>query len=404
MNPLWEIERAEFFSSHQFAGLRLTDVLVEFDGPQIGIWEDKSKAIQFFGVLADEDKHASRWILSLTDPVELDALYLGAVSVRDVLLKELVLVIDVADDLPRNVWRSTPASIDEAFLPARHALLPKLVREAKRPAVPDAGSSYSIRIGHYPAGRETKPEHMLEFGDLSKLLAVKQRLWTAAGQVVAGNKGRDDGTVPKAVARNTKLYASGARDGSFVVQVVPADAEMFAKAGEQISRVVFASDDPDRLPIVLSSLRRRMTSAYTAYLRILEKGKLSVLTRWSEGAFYVGAGAARRIRHAVSDAKFGEKDFEEISVRGHFLSYTMSKDNPDKRRFRFYDQDQETEYEGEVLPNTRLPDITVGTSANYKVTILTHVDVNGAETHLLEALSEATTTDLSLTPPPFGRS
>ncbi|MBA2662666.1 MAG: hypothetical protein H0U74_10255 [Bradymonadaceae bacterium] len=110
------------------SGRTMTQVLVEYDGPQIAIFSDSSG--EFLGLVADQDDRAQRWLQARLSSTEKQALLLGAETLYRALMKDELWVVDI--DLVNGgecAWVVNSESLDEQNLPRPKALLPRLVRE-----------------------------------------------------------------------------------------------------------------------------------------------------------------------------------------------------------------------------------------------------------------------------------
>ncbi|HSN98041.1 MAG TPA: hypothetical protein VLS89_07070 [Candidatus Nanopelagicales bacterium] len=109
--------------------LRLEQVLVEYDGPQI-VTARGPRGL-YFGLAADEDDLAVRWIYAPITGTELRALAAGAICTRDAISKPQVHVIDVDHHgKPLRAWACDAAQIGDENLPDPGALLPRATRDA----------------------------------------------------------------------------------------------------------------------------------------------------------------------------------------------------------------------------------------------------------------------------------
>jgi len=68
------------------------EVVDEYNGPQIvfAVFEGQ----RVFGIAADEDEHAERWVFAPVSEVERRALRAGVASLREALRKETAYVVD----------------------------------------------------------------------------------------------------------------------------------------------------------------------------------------------------------------------------------------------------------------------------------------------------------------------
>src|SRR5216683_2722956 len=69
-----------------------TEVLIEYDGPQVIIAQQGNA--QFLSLCIDEDESGSRWLEAPLSPLEKTAMLSGALAVRDVLLKHGVVLVE----------------------------------------------------------------------------------------------------------------------------------------------------------------------------------------------------------------------------------------------------------------------------------------------------------------------
>ena len=111
----WNIEAAEF-AVGAFGIPQPIEILYNFDGPRIFTAASSLGVLLYF--LAQEDKHAMRFIVVPTSAQVIQQLKSGVSSVRDALNQPWLWVVDTSADMtPKKSWRCTLADIPPDVLP-----------------------------------------------------------------------------------------------------------------------------------------------------------------------------------------------------------------------------------------------------------------------------------------------
>ena len=190
-----------------------------------------------------------------------------------------------------------------------------------------------------------------------------QRLWNALAQAIEA-KPTQRGRIDSGLRERALLSAAAASPGSFLVELAPADEQLYARSAAELRSLVLASEDPRQLRSKISTLRTRVGSAYSRYLKTLVTWNLEVLNEWPDGAVFLAPAAARRYRETMSLSNpVGE---DEITTRGYFVTY-----NSQTGHFRFHDVEGDEPYEGYVDPTVPVAQRTlkVGPQAIYQVNL-----------------------------------
>lgn len=351
----------------QSIDLRVTHVLLEYDGPQITL--ATVEGVQHLGVAADECNDGVRWIYSPVTNLELQALASGSQTTRNALLKREVLVVDIDHrDQVTGAWKVPSEEIEEDAFPTVGAVLPM-------------GSRQLISELH---PQPTHPEIALEqlsrrsngipFKALSQAINVFQRLWTA---LAAAGEMRARGRYVAGLEDRAMLYFAEASAGSLRIRVEPSDATLYEDVSETFTALVDAGEDSQQVSEVLTQAGPRVQNRYKELLSTLQRNDLEIMAYSRNGAAFLGPERAGRILGAMLNAK----DIETTNVysTGYFLSYSFPE-----RKFEFVDVESDRHFKGDVDADVsaRNRAITVGEEAMYSAIIevaTTHLHPNEPE-------------------------
>jgi hypothetical protein len=350
MKLTWELPPQEGMVS-LVSARKLTDVLLEYEGPQLMILEDLNQ--RYIALAVDCDDTAVRWIQSPISILEFEALVRGGLSVRDALLKSRMLLADYTyDNRAVRVWEITQASVPEDALPEPGALLPSAVRNnlVKRLHQEEQPEFHIDSAGHDTIG--------ITFTRLSVIMSKLQALWNSIAR--------------RHNASRFTLSAEAVVPGSSRIKVHVDDRDLFEKIAASYRDLVFATfGGRDSLSEVLSKIDVGVGFAYEDFLKAIDFNEVEVLAEWARGAVYVGYEGAQRTRGLVRATLQGEAPVlkETASLRGYMVGYTRKIP-----RFEFYDLDSGELIAGKVTrkQTTKLPfdaEIVLGRSRLYQIRV-----------------------------------
>ena len=149
---------------------RVTETLIEYDGPQLRILE--KGADQFLALRIDEDGAGVRWLEAPITSVVYSALMAGELALRNALLKpDVILVENSHAEETVHVWQLDPAQIPEQVLPKRGAMLPRFVRALyKSDLEPGTPAEFHLGTKNMRGSR-------IAFSRLSQITSTIQNLW-----------------------------------------------------------------------------------------------------------------------------------------------------------------------------------------------------------------------------------
>ncbi|WP_437619855.1 hypothetical protein [Sorangium sp. So ce1151] len=362
----------------------IEQVLVEYNGPQVVTLRD-SLGVKL-GVASDEDESCVRWIQAYITETERKALFDGALTIRDALLKDVVYVVDVSHDgTPLRSWDYDPSRLTDADLPKRGALLPRAVREEFAQA---AAEFPELRLD----GGGVARTNGVAFRALSSVLDSFQRLWNAIAQSITDEGPKERGRWPAVLANAAELSLGAAGHGSLVMHVSPSDEHVFNEVARKFESLAKAGDDPAKLTSALAKLGPRVQSRYGELLGHLQKQDLQLLTRWPFGSAFVSGDAAARVLSAFPRGQI-EKP-RTVKVIGTFLAFDSIKLD-----FEFKDESSEDKYNGQVDPEVleAHESVAVGRGSRYVVTIEVQSTVTHAghlhESNTLRSIAPAEATE-----------
>jgi len=359
-------------------------VLVEIDGPQLVTALDADHK-RYLGLFADRpDDNREMWLYAPITALELEALFAGAVSMRNAMCKPALDLIEYKDERPSGLWRLSPEELPAGLLPVPDANLPieggdgllaKLLgKEPPRAALP------IFRCG----GRPVKDSH-IALGALSGIAGSLQGLWAAiANDVLPAPRTPDDMAY---LAESQTLRMSGSLAASFGMIVSPEHEDPFRKVS--VIYRTLARLSPEN--VTSATVSHAVLTAYAAFLKTLSDFDAEVFAQLGDTQAYTGAAYASRvgpsIRLARETADVTPPLPGPVTARGFFHAA-----NIDKRTFSFFDATTNRELSGkiapEILESLRRPgrEIRVGNQTLYDV----HLEPSGrlGKTFMLVRLHE----------------
>jgi hypothetical protein len=338
----WKLSAQPQIPSGDFV---FSEVLVDYDGPQVALF--KSGSAIYFGIAADGDDDFSRWICALVSAAEIEALLEGSTPMRQVLLKDTVLIVDIAHNgVALRTWEAPPSDLSADALPLPGDLLPSAQAKAgQREAMILAGQGVV--------------ENRIEFRKLGDFVHSMQRLWNAFAQLLEGKP-----TAQAPIKRNLSSRASlsfvAASPGSVGLTIHPIDQALFFAIAEEYKKVIRIGDNLAQLRETLSHLGPRVQSAFRNYLETLSRHELEVTIRWQNNASFVGANAARRIFEMIDTVESSVA--ADIEVYGHLTAFNVRNGT-----FEFFSLEDDETFAGSVSPHLLEENETmeVGWKADY---------------------------------------
>jgi len=347
------------------------EVLVEYDGPQLVL--HRANLAIHLGLLADVDERAQRWLLAPMSRLELEALALGGLPMREVFSRKATLeVVDFKGStaLPLS-WTIAIDEVPMGVLPARGAPLPSFARSHLRKLL-------KIKLVHQTglrlrfAGLPVHESH-IELSALGRISQAFQRLMTLIGESLGIHAIADRGGVP-----STELLAGPTSKGSFAVSIKAADPDVFAKIlGRYQGLIQAAHENPERL---LDEVKpsSALGKGLAAYLVTLEDLKAETFVESPGAQVFVSHTAVGRIRSAMKlprkpreQVEPLENQLEPTEHRGYFDHF-----GTDDASFVFYDLDSSEELRGKVSPaltdrirSQGKQEASVGRITRYRATI-----------------------------------
>jgi hypothetical protein len=376
---------------------RVQDVLVEYDGPQIvTAVVQESHFLEphplYLGVASDDGEGGAlvRWILAPITDTELEALIDGAVTLRDLMLKAEVYVLDVAveyDWEPRRGWVCDGHRLEDEHLPARGALLATASRREflqKRMTLPQ-GPELRIdgaRVGEMGVG----------FRALSKVFDVFQRLWNAFAESMSPGGPKASGRPRAELAEKAALGVAAAAPGSLVLQISPADIATYQEVAERFEMLVGASGEPTALASAFGRLGPRVQGRYIELLATLARHDLQMLARRPGGAAFLSATMSSRV---LQEWQQGQRtQSSQIDAIGHFTAFDIEHGS-----FTFYDEHTDETYSGSVAPDAQ-KSVTVGEEVRYVVALDVTITLRARTERASESYALRSITQISRPPPP----
>jgi hypothetical protein len=342
-------------------------VLVEIDGPQLVTALD-AHGKRYLGLFADRlDDDRELWLYAPISDLELEALFAGAVSMRNAMSKPALDLIEHKGKRASGIWRLSPDDLPAGLLPVPDAnlriddgaeLLAKLL--GKQPPT-NAGPIF--RYG----GRPVKDSH-IALGALSGIAGSLQVLWSAIANDVLPSP-----RLPEELAyfeESQTLRMSGSQAASFGMIVSPEHVEPFRRVSETYRALARLS------PETLSAARisPAVLTAYAAFLKTLSDFDAEVFAQLGDAQAYTGAGYAVRVGSAIRALR---EPADEALVphaastgRGFFHAASI-----EKRTFVFFDTVTNQELHGKIAKDIAeamtkaAQEISVGNQTLYDVQI-----------------------------------
>lgn len=358
MRQTWTTLRQQTTESDAASG-ETTEVLVEYDGPQLVLTRGKSGAC-YLSVASDADESAVRWLHAPVTSVQLAALKRGATTLFDVFRDAKLDVVDVAPngDIVR-AWVVGPDELDVAHLPLPAAPFP----------ISEAAPKNEIELMLGPEGHAAIP-----LDSLGIVASRYQAVWTQCALAAL----RPTREARSTVTNGARLDATSAHAGSFVLHTVPADDAISNSAADVFRKLVQSSTNHVDLDAFLASNPIELRDSYMSFLVALRVRNLQILATWAHGAAFVGR---RQSRLGRTRRTRGESTHTRSYVyRGFFRGFSLQT-----RTFEF---DGVQAIRGGVSPDclahAEKEGVVVGEHDFYRVTVSeTTLDTGQVETILV---------------------
>jgi len=343
------------------------DVLVEYDGPQLILRG------QNLGLLADADRNLERWLLTNVTKLELEALALGALPMRDIFSrKNSITVVDFAGlKSPRHSWTITPEQVPPGILPTPKAALPTSARaflQKKLKMKPHAATVRRLRFAGMPVHGSA-----IEFSALSKLVGSFQEILTSIGQALGIHAIATDG-LP-----STTLLAGATSEGSFAIHLHASDQAVLDKVLERYRSLVTLAHENVASFAEEVTPESQLGREFEAYFGDLADLKAESLIEIPGATVYVGPAYAQTIRVALKRPRKPRVTAptlpHEVTVqRGYFDRFAA-----DDATFAFFDIDSGRQRQGTVSASLKRKvsdqgsqEAAVGRITMYRATIEHH--------------------------------
>lgn len=327
------------------------EVLLEFNGPQAVLVERDGQA--YLSIASDESAGRTRWLRAPISAMERDALMNGFASLRDCIAKPDILVVDT-DEAGAVAMEATVAldRLSEADLPGVDSTLPQVETHF----APER--RYIALEGPSVVG------HAIGLRPVAELIDNLQRLWNALGQSILG-EATSRGVVPAPIVRRSELLLAGLGNGSVVLELIPADAELFADISRKYVELVQADEDAARSDRILGEPKSRIRATYADFLDTIFRHQLRVLARWNQVGALLTPIKAVRVRTALAKS-VTHSDEEIIEIKGYFNSFNLREG-----KFEFVATRDGGMYQGTVAKALieSLDSVTVGGADDYLATI-----------------------------------
>lgn len=378
---------------------RVEDVLVEYEGPQIvtAVVQELDASEPhplYLGVASDDDRDGMlvRWILAPITHTEFEALIDGAVTLRDLVLKPQVYVLDVDveyDWVPRRVWLRDGNQLDDDHLPARGALLPTASRREFMEARGTLPESPELRIDGAGVGVMG-----VGFRALSKIFDVFQRLWNAVAESMSPQGPRASGRPRAELVEQAALRLAGAGAGSLVLQISPADMATYQMVAQRFEMLVDVSRDPGALAAALGRFGPRVQGRYIELLATLARHDLQMLARHPGGAAFLSGSISSRVLQEWQQSQ--QIESSRMDAIGYFIAFDIEHGS-----FTFYDELTDEIYSGPVAPEAQRS-VIVGPASRYAVTLDVTIVLRAGTERASETYELRSITQISPVPPPPG--
>jgi hypothetical protein len=332
----WQLPTAEIFFDQRTPEV----VLVELDGPQL-ITATDSLGRRYLGLFADRpDEQRELWLFALITNLELEALFAGAVSMRNAISKPQLDLVEYSDDRQVALWKLTPEQVPASIFPVADANLPVEEGSALLAKLlgktPPKGTEPIFRCG----GRPVRGSEMA-FGALSGISGGIQSLWTVIANDVLPEPRTAEELGARADAQTLRMLSSMA--ASFGMVVTTDNAEAFRKIAETYRAL--ARLTPDTLKT--SGMSPALLAAYGEYLKMLSDLDAEVFAQLGDSQAYIGAAYAARVCSAMRVLQAGPKPepAPPTAFTGHGFFHAV---DIDKRTFVFFDAITNQEIRGKI--------------------------------------------------------
>ncbi|HEX7480647.1 MAG TPA: hypothetical protein VF331_22795 [Polyangiales bacterium] len=320
-----------------------TDVLVEYDGPQLALFSSR-KDILRLGTAISSDDDGSHWLVAPVTKVEMEAMARSKIPMRAAFEKEMLsTVVFDSKGKAKRLWKTSDEDLPDGILPVRGAPLPRGAREflLEKFAPSKKVAPRRVRFD----GRRII-ESTIEFSALSRVVGTLQGVWTAIAETL-GLPTIADGTAfsPSALVANASLGR-----GSVAVTLHPADDGVFnailAKY-EELMQFAYREDASAFSAHVDGDNLRKQLREYMGALSDLE---LDTFFETPTAHVYTGYSRARVVRASLrgqiappttTEEKPAKR--EQITKKGHFDGVKIGD-----KTFVFVDLDTGHEMSGKI--------------------------------------------------------
>lgn len=304
------------------------EVLVEFNGPQLVLNCFNERL--YLASASDDESGIVRWVSAPISEIELVAIRERATTIREVLLKDRVSVLDVEHDTSIIAEYEVSGSAIAEELPDFGSLLPA-----------DHPDEYVPAMAGPPAlildGRVLKENKKPSFSLLGEVVAPFQRLWTGIGRTLSG--GASEG-----ITELSELRLSGVSTGSAVLEIETTHVTFFNKVSSRYRELVLSSGDANALTESIKTLDQKTRGALEEFTRALSKHRLESFARSAVCSAYLGPFTATRARMTLL-AKATQTAEKTVSVVGYFVKIG-TKDG----KFNFVSAEDGAPFTGTVAP------------------------------------------------------
>jgi|GEM_PF-3646748 len=306
------------------------DIVEEFNGPQIVF--ATLDGDRLFGVAADEDESAERWVFAPVSKLEERALRAGIASPREALRKDSALIIDILRG--RAGLRVVPVNGEE-------------LSDEELPTA-------DARLDPYPSG-QTVPVGRLRFvldriggvkdglpiAAVSDFLRDVQRYSNAVVAFVHSNLSREHGRFSDEIVAEATFSLHTAEAGSLSLDIAATNPQLSLAVIDHLRQATDAGESSQRLASIAVQTGARALRRYEDLLVTLERHELQFLAQSVSGSAFVSWTSASRFSAAMPEAV--HRDVEPIVVRGFFRDFGR-----DRGEFVFIDAETEDVLEGAI--------------------------------------------------------
>lgn len=160
----WQLPNPTF----AFSQWSVLEVLLEFNGPQLTLLQGPNG--KYLSVAVDEDESSVRWLRAQVEEFELEALFAGAATVRDLVDKTNLFLVDESYvGVPQQEWQLSISDIEESKLPTDDSYLPTLITSQKR-----SKNTSDLVLSLFGKILEAGRSHL---SGLSKITLEFQKVW-----------------------------------------------------------------------------------------------------------------------------------------------------------------------------------------------------------------------------------